>query len=109
MAVKCNPDGITVDELIDSLVIGKIMGLEKVMDEVHIRQQPGLVDIPAIRCLHLDNPVRISGGERQRGTVEIDNHPGNRSINIGGDPVSKPENITGKGIAIITEFIVVEQ
>ena len=49
------------------------------------------------------------GGERQRGTVEIDNHPGDGRINIGCHPVSESEYIPGTGITIITEFIIVEQ
>jgi hypothetical protein len=109
MAVERYPHGLPVDELIDSLVIGEIMGLEKVMDEIHIRQQPGPVDIPAINRPHFDNSVRIAGGKRQWGAVEVDNHPGDGSINIGCDPVFKSEYTTGTGIAIITEFIVVEQ
>jgi hypothetical protein len=109
MAVERNPDWLPVDELIDSLVIREIMGLEKVMDEMHVRQQPGPGDIPAINRLHFNNPVRIAGGKRQWGTVEVDNHPGDGSINMGSHPVFKSEYTTGKGIAIITEFIVVEQ
>lgn len=109
MAVERNPDGLPVDKLIDSLVIGEIMGLEKVMDEIHIRQQPGPVDIPAINRPHFDNPVRIAGGKRQWGAVEVDNHPGDGSINIGCDPLFKSEYNTGRGIAIITELIVVKQ
>jgi hypothetical protein len=109
MAVERNPDWLPVDELIDSLVIREIMGLEKVMDEMHFRQQPGPVDIPAIDRPHFNNPVRIAGGKRQWRTVEIDNHPGDGSVNIGCHPVFKSEYPPGEGIAIITEFIVVEQ
>ena len=67
MAVECNPDRLPVDKLIDSLVIGEIMGLEKVMDEIHIRQHPGPVDIPAINRPHFDNPVRIAEEEAAMG------------------------------------------
>lgn len=109
MAVERNPDGMPVDELIDLLVIRKIMGLEKVMDEMHIRQQPGPVDIPAINRPHFDNPIRIAGGEGQGGAVEVDNHSGDGSVNIGCDPVFKSEYNTGRGIAIMTEFVVIEQ
>lgn len=109
MAVERNPDGLTVYELIDVLVIGKIMGLEKVMDEIHIRQQPGPVDIPAIDRPHFDNPVRIAGRKRQWRAVEVNNHPGYGSINIGCHPVFKSEYLPGTGIAIIPEFSVVEQ
>ena len=109
MAVERNPDGLPVDELIDSLVIREIMGLEKVMDEIHIRHSPGPVDIPAINRPHFDDPVGIAGGKRQWGAVDVDNHPGDGSINIGCHPVFKSEYPPGTGIAIITEFIVVEQ
>jgi hypothetical protein len=37
MTVERNPDILPVYKLIDSLVIREIMGLEKVMDEMHIR------------------------------------------------------------------------
>jgi hypothetical protein len=109
MAVERNHNGLLVDELINSLVIGEIMGLEKVMDEIYIRRQAGPVDIPAINRPHFNNPVRIAGGKRQWGTVEVDNHPGDGSVNIGCHPVFKSEYPPGTGIAIITEFIVVEQ
>ena len=109
MAVERNPDWLPVDELIDSLVIREIMGLEKVMDEMHFRQQPGPVDIPAINRPHFNYPVRIAGGKRQWRTVEVDNHPGDRSVNIGCDSVFKSEYTMGTGIAIIIEFIVVKQ
>ena len=71
MAVERNPDGLPVDELIDSLVIGEIMGLEKVMDEIHIRHSPGPVDIPAINRPHFDDPVGIAGGKRQWGAGDF--------------------------------------
>jgi hypothetical protein len=109
MAVEGNPDGMLVYKLINSLVIGEKMGSEKVMDEIYIRQQPLPVDIPPINCPHFDNSIGIAGRERQWGAVEVDNHPGDGSINIGSHPVFKSEYTPGTGIAIITEFIVVEK
>jgi hypothetical protein len=109
MAVESNPDMPPVEEFIDLLVVGEIMGHEKVMDEIHLRQHPWPVDVPAIDRPYFDNPVRIAEGERQGGPVEIDNHPGYGSINIGCHPVSKSEYIPGTGITIITEFFIVEQ
>jgi len=109
MAVKRNPDGLPVDELIDSLVIGKIPGQEKVMNETHIGYQPGTVDIFAINRLHFDYPVRIAEREGQWGAVEVDNHPGDWGINVGCNPVFKSEYPPGTGIAIITKVSIVEQ
>jgi hypothetical protein len=100
---------LPVDEFVDSLVKWEIMGLQKLMDEVHIRHLPGAVNLPAINCPHFDDPVRIAERERQRGTVEIDNHPGDGCINISDNTILKPEHNTGTGIAVITEFVFFEQ
>jgi hypothetical protein len=109
MAVECNPDGLPVDEFIDSLVKWKIMGLQKLMDEVHIRYLPGAVNLPPVNCPYFDDPVGIAEGERQRGPVEIDNHPGDGCINISDNTVTKSEHNTSRGIAIVTEFVIFEQ
>ena len=108
MAVKGNPDGMSVDKLIDLLVIREIMGLKKVMYEVHIREHPRPVYVPSINRSHLDNSVRIAGRKRQWGAVEVNYHPGQRSINISCDTVSKTEDTAGVGIAIIAQLIIVE-
>jgi hypothetical protein len=64
MAVEGNPDRLPVDELIDLLVKREVMGHEQVVDEWHIRHQPGTPDIPAIDRPELDDPVRIAQGKR---------------------------------------------
>ena len=109
MAIERKADRLPVNELIDVLVIREIMGPEKVMDEMHIRQHSGPVDIPAVNRPHFDNPVRIAGRKRQWGTVEVDNHPGDGCINIGCYLVFKSENSPGTGIAIITKVSILEQ
>jgi hypothetical protein len=109
MAVEGNPDGLPVDQFVDSLVKWKIMVHEKGMNEVHIRHLPRAVNLPAINCSHFDDPIRIAKGERERRTVEINNHPGDGCINISSDTVLKTEHNTGLGITVIPEFILLEQ
>ena len=75
MAVKCNSYIVLIDKLVNSLVVGKIIGFEEVMYNSYIRQMPGPVNRSAIDCLHLNDPIRIMRGQRQRGTIKIDNHP----------------------------------
>ena len=104
MAVERNPDLVPVNELIDLLVIREIMGHEQAVDEVHIRHQPGTPDFPAIDRHQLDDPVRIPQGERQRGTVEVNNHAGDGGIDICRNPVVVPENNAGQGIAVVPEI-----
>jgi hypothetical protein len=47
---------------------------EQGMDEAHIRDMPGTVDLPAIDRPDLDNAIRITQRKRQWRTVEVDNH-----------------------------------
>ena len=54
----------------------------------------------------LDDPVRIAQGKRQRGAVEVDNHPGDGGIDICCDPVLVAEDHTGSRITIIPEFLI---
>jgi hypothetical protein len=109
MAVKCDPDRFPVDELIDSLVIGEVMSLKKVMDTGHIGQLPGPVDLPAIDSLCFDDSVRIAEGEWQWRTVKVNNHSGDGCINISRDAIFVSEYDTGIGIAIIPEIIISNQ
>jgi len=106
MAVERNPDRVPVDELIDLLVIREVMGHEQAVDEVHVRHQPGTPDFRAIDRPYLDDPVRIAQGKRQRGTVEVDNHPGDRGIDICFDLVLVAEDQTGSRITIIPEVLI---
>jgi hypothetical protein len=108
MAVECNPDGLPVDKFVNSLVKWKIMGFQKLMDEAHIRHLSVAVNLPAINCPHFDDPIRIAEWERQRGTVEIHNHSGNGCINISDNTILKSEHNTGRGITVITEFVLFE-
>jgi hypothetical protein len=105
MAVKCNPDRVTVKELIDLLVKREVVGHEQTVDEVHIRHLPGTPDFFPVGRPELDDPVRITQGKRQGGTVEIDNHAGDPGIDICGYPVLVAENDTGQGIAIIPQLL----
>ena len=79
------------------------------MDEVHIRHLPGSVNLPAINCPHLDNPVRIAEGERQRRTVEINNHPGDWGIDISNNTVLETEHNAGIRITVIMEILIEQQ
>ena len=109
MAVKRYANRVPVDELIDLLVIREIPGLEQAVAEGYIRHHPRTPDLPAIDRPYLDDPVGITKGERQRGPVEIDNHAGDRGIDIGRDPVRVPEENTGIRIAIIPEFVITHE
>jgi len=109
MTVKCNPYGLSVYEFIDVLVEWEIMGPEQGVDERHIRHLPGSVNLPAINCPHLDNPVRIAEGERQRRTVEINNHTGNGGIEISNNAVLETEHNAGIRITVIVEIVLIEQ
>jgi hypothetical protein len=105
MAVERNPDRVPVDELIDLLVKWEVVGHEQAVDEVHIRYLPGTPDFLPIDRPELDDPIRIMERERQGGTVEIDNHAGDRGIDISGDPVLIAKDDTGQGIAIISQLL----
>jgi hypothetical protein len=109
MAIERNPDRLFVDEFVDPLVKRKVMSPEKLVNELHIRHLPGAVHFPPVNCPHLDYPVRIAEGKRQRRAVEINNHSGDRCIDICCNPVLKTEHNTGIGITIITKFVIIEQ
>jgi hypothetical protein len=109
MAIERNPDGLFVDEFVDSLVKWKVMSPEKMVDKMHIRYLPGTVKFPSIDSPHLDYPVRITEGKRQRRTVEINNHSGDGGIDICCNTVLKAEHNTGIRITIITKFVISEQ
>src|SRR5512137_1736810 len=85
------------------------MSPEKMVDKIHIRYLPGAVNFPPIDSPHLDYPVRITKGKRQRWTVEINNHSGDGGIDICCNTVLKSEYNTGIGITIITKFVISEQ
>jgi hypothetical protein len=76
------------------------------MDEVHIRDMPGTVYLPAIDRPELDNAIRITQGKRQWRTVQINNHTRHRGIDICLDPVLESKYDPGLGIAIVPEFFV---
>jgi hypothetical protein len=105
MTIERDAYRFPIYEFIDSLVKREIMGPEQVVDEGHVRHPTGVVNLPAINCPHFDNPIRIAEGERQRRTIEINNHPGDGGIDISGNAVFKTEHNTGIGITVITEFV----
>lgn len=105
MAVERNPYRMPVNELVNLLVVWEVMGQKKAMDEAHIRHMPGTVHIPAIDCPCLDDPIGILQREWQRGTVEINHHAGDGSIDICRYPVLVSEENAGFGIAVVPEFL----
>jgi hypothetical protein len=98
-----------VDKFVDSLVKWKVMSPKKMVDEMHIRHLPGAVNFTSVNCPHLDYPVRITEGKRQRRAVEINNHSGDGCIDICCNPFLKTKHNPGIGITIITKFVIIEQ
>jgi DNA-binding protein len=90
MAVKGYPDRQQVDELIDSLVVRKIMGHEQEVNQVHIKNTSRAVDLLSVVRHELDDPVRIMEGQGDWWTIQVNNHPGDRGINISRNPIPVP-------------------
>jgi hypothetical protein len=109
VTVKCNSDRSAINELVDSLVIGEIIGFKEMMDMLHIRQLTRPIDLTAIDGLYFYDPIRIPQGKGKWRTVEINNHTGNGCINICSDTVFVPEYHAGIRITIISEFIIPKQ
>jgi hypothetical protein len=64
-----------IDQLIDSLVVWEIIGHQKPVDERHIRELPCTVDILSIDRPDLDDTVRVLWRQRERGAVQVNDHP----------------------------------
>jgi hypothetical protein len=79
------------------------------MDEAHVRDKPGTVDLPSVDRPELDYAIRITQGERQWWTVEVDNHPRYWGIDISLDPVLVSKDDPGLGVAIVQEFFIGEE
>ena len=80
MAVERNAYGITIDELINALVIREIPSHHQPVDKGQVRQLPGQVDLPAIHGSDFYDPVRVFGGSGSGGRL--------RSMTIREIPVS---------------------
>jgi hypothetical protein len=69
-----------IDELVNLLVEGEVPLHEETVDQIDIRELPREIDTPAIDGPHLDDTIRITGGEGKRWAVEIDHHAGDGGI-----------------------------
>ena len=71
VAVNSKPDLAVTDKPVSLGMVGEIMDHHQALDPGHVRGQSFLIDLSSVDSPYFNHPVRVTGGQMVRGTIQV--------------------------------------
>ena len=109
MAVERDLHRVFIDQLVYPLVEREIIRHQEPVSERHVRELPLAVNILPVDRPHLDDAVGVFSRKRERGAVQVNNHPGDGRVDVCLDTIPEIEDRSGCRVTVIAEILCGEE